>query len=472
MTSRRAAIVVAAVGVAVLWVAPSASAHAIELVGKQDLPIPRWLFGWAAAVVLAISFVALGTLWRTPRLTPLRERRVARVPRVLEPLCGAVGLAVFFGMLYAGFAGRQDADTNILPTMVFVVFWIGIPLLSAAFGDIFRAFNPWRAAGRFVGWVAGRVRSGALPEPIPYPSALGHWPATLGIFVFVFVELAYPGRNDPSTLATLALAYALAQLLGMSVFGVRAWCDRADGLGVYFGLFASIAPLRWTRSELRRRPPLAGTASLSAGVGTVGLLSAMIGSTSFDGFTVSAPWNAIAAWLQDAYRGLGLDALQSGELASSTGLIGVILVIGALYRLGIAGVRRVDASQSARTLGRTFAPSLVPIALAYPLAHYFGVLAYQGQAVAYLASDPLGEGADLLGTASATIDYGWISATTIWYVQVGALIAGHAAALAVAHERALVLYDDATLAVRSQRVMLVVMVVFTSLALFLLSEAA
>ncbi len=462
---------------AVTWAtAAPASAHAIELVGKQDLPIPRWLFGWAAAVVLVISFVALGTLWTTPRLSPLRERTVARLPGLLDPVCGALGVAAFAGLVYAGFAGTQDAADNILPTWIFVVFWVGIPVVSLALGDVFRAFNPWRALGRTAGWIAqtwqvARGRS-AMPEPLTYSARLGHWPAALGIAAFVFVELAYPGRNDPSTLATLVVVYAVVQLVGMSLFGVRAWSDRADGLGVYFGLFATLAPLRWSRDALRVRAPLSGTAAMGAGAGTVGLLCVMIGSTSFDGFTVSTTWNAIAGWLQPSYRSAGLDALTAGQLASSTGLIGVVLVIAGLYRLGIAGMRRAGDATPSGVLARQFVPALIPIALAYVISHYFGVLSYQGQAVASLASDPLGSGADLLGTASATIDYNWISATTIWYVQVAALIAGHAAGLAIAHERALVLYDDPRKATRSQYWMLGVMVAFTTRALFLLSAAA
>ena len=112
------------------------------------------------------------------------------------------------------------------------------------------------------------------------------------------------------------------------------------------------------------------------------------------------------------------------------------------------------------------------IALAYVVAHYFSLLIYQGQATAYLASDPLGRGSDLFGTASTTIDYGVISATGIWYVQVGALVAGHVSGLILAHDRAVAMYRSPRQATRSQYWMLAVMVGFTSLGLWLLSAAA
>jgi hypothetical protein len=91
-----------------------------------------------------------------------------------------------------------------------------------------------------------------------------------------------------------------------------------------------------------------------------------------------------------------------------------------------------------------------------------------------MASNPLGrplaEGdGGLLGTAGWGIDYTWVGATAIWYVQVGALVLGHVAGLVLAHDRALYVFDRAREATRSQYWMLVVMVAFTSLGLWLLS---
>jgi hypothetical protein len=111
----------------------------------------------------------------------------------------------------------------------------------------------------------------------------------------------------------------------------------------------------------------------------------------------------------------------------------------------------------------------VPIALAYAIAHYFSLLAYQGQAVAFLISDPLGTGADLLGTAAVGIDYDVIRATGVWYVQVGALVVGHVCGLVLAHDRAVALYREPSDATGSQYWMLAVMIAFTSLGLWLLS---
>ncbi|MDP8968310.1 MAG: fenitrothion hydrolase, partial [Actinomycetota bacterium] len=205
---RLLALLVAA-GLVLVAAPDGALAHGI--VGREDLPIPKWLFGWAATVVLVVSFVGLAVLWPKPRLERPAERRLAGLPRVLDPLAGAIGVALFVFVLYTGFAGDQTSTNNPAPTFVFVLFWVGLAIVTPIAGDVFKALNPWRAIARGVAAVARRASPGGLPAPMPYPARLGRWPAALGILAFAWVELAYSGRDDPSNLAVLALVYAAVQ---------------------------------------------------------------------------------------------------------------------------------------------------------------------------------------------------------------------------------------------------------------------
>ncbi|MDQ6805670.1 MAG: hypothetical protein M3065_12045, partial [Actinomycetota bacterium] len=77
-----------------------AAAHGLG--GAAGLPIPTWLFAWGASIALVASFVGLATLWPESRLARRREHIVARVPALLDPLCGAVGVALFALVVYAG----------------------------------------------------------------------------------------------------------------------------------------------------------------------------------------------------------------------------------------------------------------------------------------------------------------------------------------------------------------------------------
>lgn len=454
--------------------------------GRSDLPIPEWLFGWAAAVVLVISFVALAVLWPEPRL---REGGFRALPgglsrvllsRPVEILCGALGAFLLGLTVWSGLTGVQTASANFAPTFAYIVFWTGLVPLTVLFGDVFRAVNPWRAIGRAVAWVAQTAARGSVPAPLTYPERLGHWPAVAGVFAFATLELVASNGDRPENVAISALIYSAATFVAMALYGVENWCSRGEAFGVYFNLFSRISPLTRRGDEIGLRRPLSGLWEVGSVPGTVALLAVMVGSVSFDGVREAPLWTGIAPDLIDVFEGLGLSAQRAFEAAFLVGLAAAVALVFGFYRLGVIGARSVGGGLSAARLAKAFAPSLVPIALAYVAAHYVTQLLYQGQAVVelssspfgYLASNPRGaQGTDLFGTANEPIDYTVIGATAAWYYQVGFVVAGHVAALAIAHDKALALYDDARRAVRSQYWMLVVMVGFTSLALWLLAQS-
>jgi hypothetical protein len=204
--------------------------------------------------------------------------------------------------------------------------------------------------------------------------------------------------------------------------------------------------------------------------GSVALVLITIGATAFDGASEGVLSDAIGS-TYDALKDLGFDQLLAYRATNTIFLVASILAVSGLFWAGVRGMDVLDRARSTGELGRLFAHSFIPIALAYLVAHYFSLFVFAEQAqFTYLLSDPLGHGSDLFGTASGGIDYGLISATSIWYVQVGALIAGHVLALVLAHDRAISLYGDSKLAARSQYWMLALMVGFTTLGLFLLSQ--
>lgn len=475
MSARRLACVVAALLTTALVVAPYASAHALQ--GRDDLPIPDWLFGWAAAAVLVVSFLGFALVWREPKLEaehwrPL-PRRISRVlcSTAIEVACGVVGVGLLGLTVWSGLAGARSPTSNFAPTFVFVVFWLGLVAVSLFFGDVYRAFNPWRAIGRASAWVAQRFSRSPLPAPFPYPAWLGRWPAAAGLFAFAWMELVAPGGADPRTVAIAVVVYSVVNFLGMLTYGVDRWIDRAEAFSVYFGLFARISPVERRDDQIGLRRPLSGLTGLEPLPGTVGVLAVMIGATSFDGLGEGAFWEGLAPEIQGFFTGLGLGDSVANELAYGVGLTACVVFVLAFYLLGIESVRRISGASRADQLATSFVHSLVPIALAYVAAHYVTLLIFQGQAIAALASDPLGRGWNLFGTAEWKVDYTLIGATTAWYLQVAFVIVGHVAALALAHDRAIAIYSDSRAAIRSQYLMLVIMIGFTTFALWLLSES-
>ena len=447
------------------------------LVARSDLPIPEWLFGWAAAMVLVVSFVALAILWPEPKLQREGWRALPRwlgrvlTSRPVEILCGAIGVFLLGVVVYTGFEGVQSSTANFAPTFIYVIFWLAFVPASLLLGDVFRAFNPWRAVGRGVAWVAKTAARSDLPAPLAYPEKLGRWPAAAGIFAFAAIELVASNGDRPENLAIAVLIYSAATFIAMALYGVEAWCDRGEAFSVYFNLFSRIAVFETRGRDLGVRKPLSGLAALPPAAGTVPLLAVMIGSVTFDGASEAQPWTDISPDLAQWFQDIGLSPQHSLELAFLLGLILTIVLVFGFYRLGVLGARSVGGGFSASRLASEFVHSLVPIAFAYVAAHYFTLLLFQSQAMAYLVSDPLGDGSDIFGTANSQIDYTLIGGEATWYFQVAFVVVGHVAALVLAHDRALALYDDPKQAVRSQYWMLAVMVGFTSLALWLLSQS-
>ena len=455
----RARLALAASGAALLGAPASARAHG--LVQRTNLPIPEWLFGWAAAIVLVVSFAALAVLWPAPRLQRPGWRPLGAFGRLLgsravEWACRLVGVAVFVVVVLAGYLGEDFALSNLAPTFILIVFWVGLAFASVLFGDLFRVFSPWRAV--------------PFPGLRPYPERWGRYPAAIALLAFTWVELVSGWGEDPALLVTVALLYTAYTLAMQAVFGTETWSQRGEGFAVYFNLFSRMSVWERRGREIGLRPPLGGLPRLDAVPGTVLFVVVMIGTVTFDGLSQGSLWRDVSVDLARAIDGL-VGAETAPKVAATVGLLLAVAAVGLFYGLGIDGARSVGGDLDAPQLRREFIHTLVPIALVYVAAHYLTFLLFEGQAFLYLASDPFGQGWDLFGTASRAIDYTYLSQTTAWYLQVAFVVLGHVAALTLAHDRALALYRDARLAVRSQYWMLAVMVGFTSLALWLLASA-
>jgi hypothetical protein len=436
-------------------------AHGI--VGRADLPIPETVFGAAAAVVLVLSFAALASQWSEPRLQRWREWRLFRLPVAADALLGTLGVLALAVTAWAGLAGTENERDNLAPTVIYVAFWVGVPFASLLLGDVWRLISPWRAIGRAAGALARRAGGDELPAPLAYPERLGRWPAAAGVIGFGICELCWATAREPAPLAVLMLAYVVAMLVGMSLYGVEAWTRNADAFGVYFGMFATLAPVERRSGVLYARPPVVGAGRVLGGGGTAAVLLAGIGVTAFDGASEGPLFNDLLPHIQDLFTGIGLSEPRALELGFVVGMLCVVGLVALVWTAALAGMPGRPGPQLAH--------ALIPILAAYVVAHYFSLIAYNSQDLARLASDPLGAGSDLFGGAGSTIDYGVVSATAIWYVQVGALVLGHVAALVLAHDRALVIYGNQRDATRSQVVMLILMVCFTCLGLWLLSAA-
>jgi hypothetical protein len=454
-------------------------AHA--LVARQDLPIPAWLFAWGASIVLIVSFFALSAAWHSPRFESDNwrpsgaslSRFLLSVP--MQVLYGLVGVFLLGVAIYAGLRGTEAPDRNFALTFLFVTAWLGFPLFCAVLGDVFRPFNPWRAVGRAAGSGFERI-AGQRALHLAYPEWLGRWPAAIGLMAVVWLEVVYGASGgvavglDPHAAGLAACVYSVYTLAMMALFGVEEWCERGEVFSVYFGMFSQLGCFGVRDGRLGRRRPLSASTRWAAIPGSAAVVIASIATTSFDG-AQEGDFKSAIAWLFERLADAGFGLSTALRLTDTVFMALCFAGVGLVYLLGVHGMRTVRGAPSLERLRTGFAHTLIPIALAYLIAHYFSLFVFQEQAqFGYLLSDPLGTGTtDLFGTASGGIDFTIVSSNAIWYVQVAALVVGHVLGLTLAHDRALAYWPDYRDASRSQYWMLAVMVAFTCFGLYLLS---
>ena len=385
----------------------------------------------------------------------------------LHVAVGAVSAGLLVLIFLTALLGKPSSALNLSPTFVYVVFWLGLVPVQVLLGNVWPVLNPWLAFAGGFAWIWRRLGLEWTP-PLVYPERLGVWPGAFLLLCFAALELAYAEPASPRALALAIALYSYAMWFGMAAYGRRTWDEHGNAFTVYFGLLARIAPLGERDGRLVLRTPFSGLGGVERTPGMLAFVAVMLGSVGFDGLSRAPFWQDLRAELEAPYI---VDAPRTAELLGTglalAGILGCVLAVALAYLGATAIAERMVRAD--RPLRADFLRSLVPIALVYAVAHYFTLLLVQGQYAWPLASDPFGYGWDLLGSVDYAPNIAPLSPNTVWYVQVGALVAGHVAGLAVAHDRAVSILPERE-ALRSQYAMLGLMVLYTVGGLWLLSR--
>ncbi len=451
MTKRLGVVSTLIAGV-VLGFPSVAMAHGIG--GRLDLPVPLSYFIVGAGVVLIITFIGLAVLWPEPRLQEGPRDEAARLTvrrGWVLPTLGVIGLVLVIGQLIPPLFGLETDPTRptIAPVLVWVVFWLVVPFAGAVIGDWYTDINPWRSLARVLRVGRGE-RTGLL-------DTLGVWPAAIVLVAFTWLELVSPDSGDPVTLGTAALVYTLAMLAAMGYAGRETGLAVFDGFTPYNRLLSAISPVgRRGDGRLVWRGWLRALTVLPAWRGLPAFVVVAIGTVTYDGASAT-----------ESFRSFMGDFGQT-MFGETVLLIGCVLAIGAAYWIASwAAARMVGGAWTTSRVAMRFAHTLVPIALAYALAHYMTLILFEGQQLIAAVSDPFALGWDLFGTADRKVDFFITAAEPVWYAQVAVIVTGHVLGVILAHDRAL--GDFGTEAVRSQYAMLLLMVALTTLGLLILA---
>jgi hypothetical protein len=426
--------------------------------GAQDLPISRELAVLGAAAAVAVSFVVLALAWRRPRYDAATSGRLA--PPWLASFVDSVWWRGFLrlvgmaGLVYLVVVAAFGKDLLINPIfgIFYVWIWVGVPVASLLFGRVWRAISPFRLISSGI----ARVSGGDPDEGVfDYPRWLGFWPAALGLFAFVWMELVYPHNVDLSPVRLWCGVYLGLMIIGGALFG-NTFFARADPFEVYSSLVAQASVWGRRDGHLVLRSPLANLDSTPATPGLIGVIAVLFGSTAFDAFRDSTRW---LTFIQD--NGW------STYLQNNLGLVGFCLTVGLILWVACM-CTGVGPDQSRAELPNQLAFSVIPIVIGYIVAHYLSFFVEVGTQTLVQASDPLSNGSNIFGTGSLSVSY-WLSyhPTFLADTKVVAVVIGHVVGVISAHERAIKLLPKKH-QVTGQLPLLVAMVCFTIGGLYLL----
>lgn len=430
--------------------------------GAQDLPIPAEFAIAGASAALAVSFIVLALAWREPRFD--RETSGRPAPTWLRRLVDSPGLAwtlrvlglVFF--LYVVWAALLGPDLLINPTfgVVYVLLWVGLVPASLLFGPFFKAVSPVRTLNLLFGKLVGADPDRGMYE---LPRWVGYWPAAFGLLAFVWLELVYPDSTYLTPVRVWFAVYVAVLLVGSALFGNR-WFERADPFEVYSTLVGHLSVFgRRPDGTLVLRSPLANLDAVTPGPGLVAVVAVLFGSTAFDSFGDSNVWLRFTQ-----STSLNVTLVNTGMLLLFSVVVWLSFVVATAAATPREGVRRTD-------LPALFAHSIVPIIVGYMVAHYLTYFVESGQQTLVQLSDPMGTGANLLGTAGWEVNY-WLSShpTFLAVTKVLAVVIGHVLGVVAAHDRAVGLLPRRN-QLTGQLPLLVVMVFYTVTGLYLLFGA-
>ena len=469
--------------------ASPASAHGFGQRFDLPLPLSLWLAGAAATIVLTFAVMALFVRERSFRFASASVD-LSRLPlfaRSLRPgfirSLRAIAVALFALTIAAGIFGAQSPYTNLIVTMVWVVWWVGFAFCSALIGNIWALVNPLRTIFAWVERGYASLTGGKLlSRDFDYPPRLGVWPAVVLFWSFAWCELIWRGKDVPVELAAAVVGYAIVAWLGMFLYGRSCWLASGEAFSLAFGVLARFAPLdastRGAGRVLVLRPP--GAALMPdrpVPLSYMFFVLLMLATLTFDGFqetplmqwidTASQTSRITANWLFDLSE-RGLDETQIVHTAALVAF--PLLFLAAFWFTCALMASLAQGAAPVAEVACTFVLTLVPIAVAYHLAHYLSLLLTAGQFIIPLVSDPFGFGWNLIGTAHYRVDLGIVSPYFIWYSAVTLVVIGHVVAVSLAHVAALRLFENRRAALVSQIPMTLLMVGYTTLSLWIFAQ--
>lgn len=425
-----------------------ASAHGIGEVYALPVPLSYYLAGAAVAVASSLVFVSILMRADATETTaqPSSHAWLALFLRITRWLA----VIVLGVMIAAGFTGDVADSEFFTPLLFWVYFLVGMSIASVIVGNIWEHVSPFRTIS---GWVNSTDQEASR--------RITPWIGVVLLLALYWWELVLGSGYIPQVVALVLTLYVAINFVMPALF--RNWFQEGEVFSVLFGTIGNIAPFRIGAdgaSIVRIRPFRTIRPVPPHGVVIAGVLLA---ETSFDSIKETLLWF-------DTIGRLGLASLPL-DVSETIGLLLTLVPFMASFLLAMAWTRSLSKTEIAiGKLAGIFGRTLLPIAFGYTLAHNLPLFIVSLPRMFAHLSDPFGIGWDIFGTASFRATELLLGARTIWFIEIGLVVAAHVTGILAAHRTALALFKDRRVALRAHYPLTVLMVGYTVATLWLLSQ--
>lgn len=418
-------------------------AHGVGQVYALPVPLKYYLIGAGLAVAFSFFVIAF-FIHRAPQSRSnitLPTRWMAWLIRVLKGV--SVGLLIL--TVITGVIGSQNPMENFTPVFFWVYFIIGMGLLSIFVGNLWDKINPWRTLNKWAGFTPGKKK---------LPGIVG----VILLLALFWFELVSGVSFVPRVVGMLLAVYTVVNMI-MSTYYSN-WYKDGEVFSVLFGFVGNIA--RYKIGDDNISVILNRDKQQQGAWWLLGTASVLLAGASFDSVKETVMW----------FNFLERLGLASNSLFAPT--LGILLSLAPflLAYLGAIWIMKklVRSELSVSDLAMYFVWSLIPIAFGYTLAHNFALTIVTGPQLLALISDPFGFGWNIFGTAKLAHMNVLLGARTVWFIEIGFIIAAHIGGVLYAHLLALNVFKSPQLALKSQYPLAALMVGFTVVTLWLLSQ--
>ena len=409
-----------------MLIKPSLS-HGIINVG--DLPIPFNMVLNAAVLTVVITFVFLKVSWKESILTS--EERLFSTKQ--SPSGKLLGLLVLVLLTVPGLVNNETAKVSVTPLILWVFLWIGVPVLGLLFGDLYAKFNPLSIIVNQKG------------------DSKNVYVASFLFICLTWFELVWTKPGNPRHIGIVFLLLIVVVSLVQKFY--KKTIIEVDPLLVLHHLYSK---MRVTHKAPVFKSLLNNLSNLAQLKGMEYFILLMIGTVTYDGLRETTFW-------------FNLFGTRSYETSFSTmAFLSMNLIVIIFYRFACYFAIRVSGENyDLNEISLKFGHTMLPIAFAYHVTHYLGLLLFESQTLLYRLNDPLGFGWNLFNAQETTVDY-FLEPIVLWTVMVIVTLAGHMLSVVLAHDLSVKIFGHQK-SDKTQYIFLFITVALTLQALFVLS---